>query len=268
MDKRPIGIFDSGLGGLTVVKEIKKLLPDESLVYLGDTARVPYGTRSKATVTKFALQDSQFLSDRGVKCIVIACNTASAAAAETVRAKADVPVFDVIVAGAQDAVKMTKNKKIGVIGTRATIASNAYKKAIRQLDTSILVYGVACPLFVSLVEEGEIKGKLISLLAKKYLAPIKKAGVDTLILGCTHFPIIRKIIAHEVGSRVALVNPAEVVVEKLASFLKKEGLRSKPNSKAKKRYYVTDLTPKFVQVAEMFLGEKIIKGKIRKISLD
>lgn len=162
---------------------------------------------------------------------------------------------------------MTKNKKIGVIGTRATIASNAHKKAIRQLDTSILVYGVACPLFVPLVEEREVKGKLISLLAEKYLAPIKKAGVDTLILGCTHYPIISKIIAREVGNKVILVNPAEVVAEKLASFLKKEGLRVKPNSKVKKGYYVTDLTPKFVQVAEMFLEEKI-KGEIRKISLD
>ncbi len=186
MDKRSLGIFDSGLGGLTVVKEIKKRLPNESIIYLGDTARVPYGTRSKETVTKFSLQDAYFLAGQNIKCLVIACNTASALAFKEVKRKLAIPVFDVVSAGAGGAVRTTKNKKVGVIGTRGTIASQAYQKAIRKQSPKILVHEKACPLFVPLIEEGEISGKMIEMLVSKYLNPLKNDKIDTLILGCLY----------------------------------------------------------------------------------
>lgn len=267
MDKRPVGIFDSGLGGLTVVKEIKKRLPNESIVYLGDTARVPYGTRSKETVTKFSLQDAYFLTGQKVKCIVIACNTASALAFKEVKRKLTIPIFDVVSAGAKMAVETTKNKKIGVIGTRGTVASQAYQKTIRKQNPKILVHEKACPLFVSLIEEGEIKGKVIEMLASKYLNSLKNNKIDTLILGCTHYPIIKNIIKEKIGKRVVLVNSGEGIAKVLSSFLKEKKLEAPKNLNPVRKYYVTDLTKRFIKVAEIFLGEKI-KGEIKKISLE
>lgn len=262
-----MGIFDSGLGGLTVVKEVKKRLPNESIIYLGDTARVPYGTRSKETVTKFSLQDACFLTGQNVKCVVIACNTASALAFKEVKRELTLPVFDVVSAGARSAIKTTKNKKIGVIGTRGTIASQAYQKAIRKQNLKILVYEKACPLFVPLIEEGEITGKIIEMIASKYLNPLRNNKIDTLILGCTHYPIIEDIIREKVGERIVLVNSGEEIAKVLSSFLKERDLEAPKNLNPMRKYYVTDLTERFVKVAEMFLGEKL-NGKIEKIVLE
>lgn len=267
MDRRPIGIFDSGLGGLTVVKEIKKRLPNESIIYLGDTARVPYGTRSKETVTKFSLQDAYFLARQNVKCLVIACNTASALAFKEVKRNLVIPVFDVVSAGTRGAIETTKIKKIGVIGTRGTMASQAYQKAIHKQDPKVLVYEKACPLFVPLIEEDELRGELISLLAKKYLNSVKKSRVDTLILGCTHYPIIESVIRRKMGKGVRLVNSGEEMARSLSSFLKEKDLEAPKNLNSVRKYYVTDLTERFVKVAEIFLGEKL-DGKVKKIVLE
>ena len=267
MDRRSLGIFDSGLGGLTVVKEIKRKLPYESIIYLGDTARVPYGTRSKETVTKFSLQDTHFLTGQKVKCVVIACNTASALAFKEVKRKLTIPVFDVVSAGAKMAVETTKNKKIGVIGTRGTIASHAYQKAIHKQNPEALVYEKACPLFVPLIEEGEIRGKVIEMLASKYLNPLKNGKIDTLILGCTHYPIIKNIIQEKIGKRVALVNSGEEIAKVLSSFLREKKLEAPKNLNPVRKYYVTDLTKRFIDIANMFLGENI-SGSIKKINLE
>ena len=231
-----IGVFDSGLGGLTVVKEIKKLHPKAKIIYLGDTARVPYGTRSKETVVQFALEDAKFLEKKGVDLMVIACNTASALAYEEVKKACRVPVYEVISAAKLAAEKASKNGKIGVIGTRGTIGSGAYGHV-----------GQACPLLVPFVEEGELSGKALELVVKRYLQPLKEAGVDTLILGCTHYPIIAGVIGGEMGSEVRLINPGE----ELAKRLDLRGERGEDE------YYVTDMTPRYAQVAARFLGHGI-----------
>lgn len=250
----PIGIYDSGLGGLTVVKEIIKLLPSEDIIYLGDTARVPYGTRSKEVIKRFSIQDVQFLLKMKVKCIVIACHTSSAVAKDFLKKKFNkIPVFDVVspVLG-----RLGKSKKkIGVIGTRATIGSGVY---------SILnkVVQMACPLFVPFIEEGEIKGDLIKSLVEKYIGNLK---VDTLVLGCTHYPIIKDVIQNVLPD-TELINPGVFVAEKLKKYLIKNNLIINKKSEGKKIYYVTDLNERFIGIAEMFLGKKL-NGKIRKVDI-
>lgn len=266
MKNRPIGVFDSGLGGLTVVKEIVKLLPNENIIYFGDTARVPYGTRSPEVIKKFGYEDSRFLLKKKVKCVVIACNTVSSVASSFLKNSINIPIFEVITKASEFACSMTKNKKVGVIGTRATVLSLAYQKAIKKLDMSIQVFATPCPLFVSFIEEGEIKGELISKLSKKYLKDLKKHNTDTLILGCTHYPIIKQVISKEVGKKVKLINPGFAVATELKEYLKENKLTNYSKSPGKKEYYVTDLTDRFTRVAEMFLGEKI-KDKIEKVEL-
>lgn len=265
MNARPIGVFDSGLGGLTVVNQIRKILPNESIVYLGDTARVPYGTRSKEVVKKFSLEDAIFLITKKVKCIVIACNTSSALGAAQVRKISPVPVFDAISPTAKKVASLPL-RKTGVIGTRGTIGSRAYKDAIKKLGGKGEVVEVACPLLVPAIEEGETSGPIINLLIRKYLTSLKKEKIDSLVLGCTHYPIVKSGIKKFMGSKVRLIDPAEEITASLASFLEEQGLLAPKNSKAKRLYYVTDLTERFVSVAEMFLGHKI-SGSIRKASL-
>jgi glutamate racemase len=255
-DTRPIGIFDSGLGGLTVAKEIIKLLPGEDIVYLGDTARVPYGTRSEEIVRRFSLEDANFLLKHNVKIIVIACNTASAWAGEFLKKEMKVPVFEVISGAAKDAVASSRNKKIGVIGTRGTVGSGAYESKIKALESDIQVVSEACPLFVPFIEEGEISGEPLNLIAKKYLKKIKDSGVDTLILGCTHYPIIRSIIEKETAG-IKLIDPGESEAVSVKDYLEKEGLETGRESGGKHSYFVTDLNSRFKKVAEMFLGGKI-----------
>lgn len=255
-DARPIGIFDSGLGGLTVVRELVKILPHEDLIYLGDTARVPYGTRSKETVAKFSLEDANFLIRQKVKCIIIACNTASALAGNHLKKHLKVPVFDVIAPALKKAKKVSKNGSIGMIGTRGTIGSGAYKGTI----------GVACPLLVPFIEEGELKSDALKIVIKNYLENFKKKKIDTLILGCTHYPIIGNLIQKEIGKNVALINPEKLVAGQVKKFLTDQKMLSNKKITGKRTYFVTDLTDRFKKVAEMFLGESL--EKLKKVTID
>lgn len=250
----PIGIFDSGLGGLTVVKEIVKILPSEDIIYLGDTARVPYGTRSKEIIKKFSIQDVQFLLKKKVKCIVIACHTSSAVAGGFLKKKfKSVPIFDVV-SPVLERLEKSKNK-IGVIGTRATIGSGVYSKLNKVVQ-------IACPLFVPFIEEGEIRGDLIKSLVKKCIENLK---VKTLVLGCTHYPIIKKVIKGVLPD-VDFINPGVLIAERLEDYLIKNNLLNSQEKIGERSYYVTDLNERFINIAEMFLG-KNINGNIKQTSL-
>lgn len=256
MDKRnkPIGVFDSGLGGLTVVKEIIKLLPNEDIIYLGDTARVPYGTRSNEVIKKFSEENVNFLLKKKVKCIVIACHTSSSVAGNYLKKKfSNIPIFDVV-SPVLENLKESKSK-IGVIGTRATVNSGVYSKLNEVIQ-------IPCPLFVPFIEEGEIKGELIEKLVKKYIGDLK---ADTLVLGCTHYPIIKNII-NKVLPNVVLVNPGVFVAEELKKYLTNNDLANNKTSNRKKDYYITDLNERFKKVARIFLGENI-NVRIKKVSL-
>lgn len=252
MNKSPIGIFDSGLGGLTVVKEILKVLPNENFIYLGDTARVPYGTRSKEIIQKFSIEDANFLVNKKVKCLIIACNTSSAMAGTLLKKKLKIPVFDVIGPALKYTNKNFSNQ--GVIGTRATIKSGAYKVS----------QSLATPLLVPFIEEGEISGKPLELILKKYLDHFK--NIDSLILGCTHYPIVENLIQKIVGKKVKLINPEKLVVKEVREYLKEHNLLNSQRSLGNREFFVTDLNDRFVTVAEMFLGQKI-KPDLKKIRL-
>lgn len=266
MDARPIGVFDSGLGGLTVVKEINRILPYENIVYLGDTARVPYGTRSKKTVTEFSLQNIKFLLKKKVKCIVVACNTSSALAYARIRAVTSVPTLDVIGPGVSAAVSNGYVKRIGVIGTRGTIGSHAYKKAIHKINPEARILEISCPLFVPLIEEGELRGKIMEYAVDKYLKPFTQKRIDTLILGCTHYPLIESQIAKKLG-KVRIVDSGKATANELSVYLKKKEMLSTKNGKRRDEYFVTDLTGRFLWVAKMFLGESL-QGKIKEININ
>ena len=220
----PIGVFDSGVGGLTVAREIMRQLPDERLVYFGDTARVPYGSKSRNTIIHFVRQIIAFLRTKDVKAIVFACNTASAYALSTINEEIDIPIIGVVRPGARTAVRTTRNKKIGVIATDATINSGLYRDYIRDLDPSIEVHGKACPLFVPLVEEGLTHDIVTEIIAKRYLQEFKDDGVDTLILGCTHYPLLRSLIRGIMGETVQLVNPAYETAIALKALLTENGI--------------------------------------------
>jgi glutamate racemase len=265
MDNRPIGVFDSGLGGITVVKEIHKVLPKEKIIYLGDTARVPYGTRSKDTVVKFSLENTKFLEKFKIKFLLIACNTASALAYEEVKNSVSIPVVDVINPGAEAALRRTLSGRIGVIATKGTILSHAYAKVLRLNGKKVKVYEQSCPLFVPLIEEGEISGRLINLVSEKYLNKFKKNSIDTLILGCTHYPIIKKTIQRKVGKKVSLVNSGAEAARKLGELLKSQNLLAEKRI-GEDEYYLTDLTTNFINVAEEYLGIKI-SSVIQKVYL-
>ncbi len=249
---RPIGVFDSGLGGLTVVKEIKKILPNEDIEYLGDTARVPYGTRSKEVVTKFALEDLNFLLKKRVKCIVVACNTVSALAIGAVRENSPVTVFDAI-SPAVKAIKETGMDKIGILGTRGTINSHTHKRKL----PGIKVYEQACPLFVPYIEEGEVKGELIEKLTKKYLKNFRKYRLEAVVLACTHYPILSELIQKELGDAVLLIDPAVEITKDINMYLKINGLLNKQKSAGNIQYWVTDLNENFQSQAESFLEESL-----------
>lgn len=264
MDNRPIGVFDSGVGGLTVVKEIKKLLPHESIVYLGDTARVPYGNRSEEIIAKFGLEDANFLLSKDVKCIVIACNTVSAYVAEQLRDELSVPVFDVIRPAATAAIIESRNHKVGVIGTRATINSGAYMKAILYGNRHFQVTQVSCPLFVPIVEEMEMETSIGLYVADKYLKDLAKSDIDVLILGCTHYPMLINSIVSIMGNNRKIINCGTEIAKELKAYLRKNSLLSDTSGESK--YYVTDLTDRFVQIAEMCMEEKI-GDKIERINI-
>ena len=260
-----IGVFDSGIGGLTVARQIIKNLPNEKIIYLGDTARVPYGMKSSDTVIKFAKQCSDFLKGFNLKALVIACNTVSSYALSFI--KSDVPVIGVIEPGVKKALEYTKNKRIGVIGTRATVNSLAYKNKILQVDSSVKVFQQSCPLFVSLAEEGWIEDKITYDVAFRYLEPFKKQSIDTLILGCTHYPILKKVIAEVMPKEVVLVDSAESVAEILKNLLQNKNLL---NNKALQNYtnkfFCTDEIHRFIETGSMFFDFKI--SEVSRIDLD
>lgn len=257
MDRRPVGIFDSGIGGLTVVKEVMKILPNEDIYYFGDTARVPYGNKSPETVTKFSFQNTKFLISKDVKAIVIACNTASAFSLGAVRENFKLPVLGVIDPGARAAVRETRSGKIGIIGTEGTISSKAYERAIKGLmqDAEILAY--PCPLFVPLVEEGWAGSRVSYLVAEEYLAPLKKAGVDTLVMGCTHYPLLKRVVGDVMGPDVKLINPAEETAMDLKGILSGYGLQNDNREISKYEYYVSDNADKFSRVGSNFLSKEV-----------
>ncbi len=260
----PIGIFDSGVGGLTVYRALHDLLPNEHFIYLGDTARVPYGTKSMATVERYAIENSQFLVSRGIKMLVVACNTASALALPKIREKTGIDVVGVIGPGGRKAVEMTKGvaaPRIGVIATEATVASNAYFEVIREACGDSEVYQTDCPLFVPLAEEGWTQAIETYSIAEKYLAQMKSFAPDVLVLGCTHYPILRDVIQQTVGENVKLVDSGEATAEEVESLLIVKGLAN-PNAVVGERrpcddldhFYVTDAADRFGRVAERFLG--------------
>jgi glutamate racemase len=251
-----IGLFDSGIGGLTVLHEIIEVLPRESTVYLGDTARAPYGTKSLETVLRYSFENSDFLIEKGVKTVVVACNTSTAIALEALRERLSVPVIGVIEPGARRALQVTKNKKIGVIGTEATIQSGAYTKALKGQGRNVEVYSRACPLFVPLVEEGWIDNAVVAMTVEAYLGSLKQSGIDTLILGCTHYPLLKKTIQQFLGHGVTLVDSAEEVAKDVGALLKKHSLTRK-NGKAVHSFFVTDAPDRFIEVGRRFLGDKV-----------
>jgi len=265
-EAKPIGIFDSGIGGLTVLKEIFNKFPYESTVYLGDTARVPYGIRSPETVTRYSFENTRFLFSKEVKMIVVACNTVSSVSLEAIRTSVPVPVIGVIEPGAKAAVAATKNKKIGVIGTEATIKSNAYARAITDLDNSIEVFAIACPLFVPLVEEGWTGGKIAEMIAREYLQEMKRKGIDTLVLGCTHYPLLKGILAAVMGDGVSLIDSAIETAREIEKILADLSLLNTSGGNVVREFYVTDSPDKFKAIGERFLGEPIYH--IKKIELE
>lgn len=258
-----IGVFDSGVGGLTVLKAIMGRLPHEGTVYLGDTARVPYGTKSGEVVTRYSLANAEALMEFDLKALVVACNTASAVALPALEAKLPIPVIGVIVPGAQAAAAATKSRKVAVIGTPGTIASGAYQQALAKTDASLEVRTRACPLFVPLAEEGWTDGDVPRLVAEKYLGQgLLGDGVDTLVLGCTHYPLLADVIARVVGPSVTLVDSAKATAERLAQVLGERKLFREPSANVVERnYLVTDTPNRFLEVGARFLGAPIASAR-------
>ena len=260
----PIGVFDSGVGGLTVAREIMRQIPNEKVVYLGDTARVPYGSKSQETVTRFSRQIVRFLQTHDVKTIVIACNTASAFALETLEAELDIPIIGVVKPGAKTAVEVTRNGKIGVIGTEATIGSKIYSRYITQSKADVTIYGKACPLFCPLVEEGLWQDPVTDEIAKRYLAELIDIDIDTLILGCTHYPLIRSTIAKIMGDNVTLVNPAYETAKELRELLEERDLLNEQHPELgtnQYQFYVSDGAEKFKRFANSIIKYGILSAK-------
>ena len=260
--RAPLGVFDSGLGGLTVVRALREALPHEDIVYLGDTARVPYGTKGPGTVTRYALTCANHLVARGVKAIVIACNTVSAVAPETLRVELDLPVLGVIEPGARAAADATRLFKVGVLATAGTIASGAYPRALSACSTRIETYGQAAPLLVPLAEEGWLEGEVPRLAARRYLEPLARAGVDVIVLGCTHYPLLYPVIEQEaralLGSDVTIIDSAKAVAREVASFLEGRALlRDAALGEGSVKLLVTDLPKSFDTMAARFLGGEV-----------
>jgi glutamate racemase len=259
-DSRPIGVFDSGVGGLTVFHALERALPAESMIYLGDTARVPYGTKSAETVIRYTLEAARFMLRQQVKMVVVACNTASSVAIEAMEKETQLPVVGVIEPGARRAVERSPAGRIGVIGTRATVASGAYKRAIQELRPDAEVLSQACPLFVPLAEEGWTDGDITQRVAESYLEPFKRAEVDALVLGCTHYPLLRGVIGEVMGREVVLVDSAESVAREVGRKLHDEPALAGPgddHGRGEHHFYVTDAPEPFQVVAERFLGRPI-----------
>lgn len=255
----PIGVFDSGVGGLTVFREIMRNLPKERIIYFGDTARLPYGSKSQETIIHYSRQIVHFLQEQGVKAIVIACNTASALALDVLEKEIDIPIIGVVKPGARVAARETTGKKVGVIATEATIRSHMYRELIQKIDGEIQVIGQPCPLFVPLVEEGWRKDVVTEIVARRYLEPLQKEKIDTLILGCTHYPLLRKLIGEIMGDRVRLVNPAYETSLALKQLLKEKNLLNTQEEQIPHPYsfYVSDAADKFREFANTILPYEV-----------
>lgn len=265
MPEKYIGVFDSGLGGLTCVKELMEILPDEPIVYFGDTGRVPYGSKSNETIIKYVKSDIKFLQSFDLKMIVVACGTASAIALPQLREELPVPTFGVVDAASIAAANATKNKRVGIIGTAGSIRSGAYEKKIAEIDPEIKTYSVACPLFVPLVEEGYTEGTVVELVAKEYLQKIKASGADTLILGCTHYPLLKEVIRKIMGEGVTLIDPGQVTAGNVRDYLDKNNMRSKKSGEYK--FFVSDRPDNFKKLASDFL-QRPIDDEIEKIDIE
>ncbi|QJA05701.1 glutamate racemase [Thermosulfurimonas marina] len=252
-----IGVFDSGIGGLTVLKELLRRLPGYRFIYFGDTARTPYGTKSPETIIRYALEDTEFLLRHGARVIVVACHSASSVATEALKAHfPEIPIFEVVTPSVERALAVTRRKVIGVIGTRATIESRVYERLLTERDPGVKVYGRACPLLVPLVEEGWLNKPETRMIVKKCLLPLKMRGIDTLILGCTHYPVLRKVIAAKAGRRVTMVDPAEEVAERVRAYVE-ENAPPPLEKDGEPLIFVSDFTPAFEEVARLFLGRRV-----------
>jgi len=249
-----IGVFDSGVGGLTVLREILRALPNEDCMYLGDTARIPYGTKSPETVVRFARKNADFLVSQGIKFLVVACNTAASAGIDAIREHAGVPTIGVIRPGAARACRVSKNGRIGVIGTRATVSSGAYEREIKAVNRDMQVYSAPCPLFVPLAEEGWIDDDVTSLVAERYLSDLVARDIDTLVLGCTHYPLLKTVIAQTVGFDVSIVDSATPVARKVKDLLAERSLENTDKHERRVSFYVTDDPDTFARVGGSFLG--------------
>ncbi len=257
---KPIGVFDSGVGGLTVVKELIRQMPGEDLIYFGDTARVPYGIKSQETVIKFSIENILFLLKQDVKLICVACNTVSGFALPVIKNHFKIPIVGVITPAVREAVYATQNKKIGVIGTRGTIRSGAYENEIKHLDPKIKVTALSCPLFVPFAEEGLLEGNAVEEVARNYLKPLKDAKVDTVILGCTHYPLLKPVIRKVLGEDIKLIDSAKQVAIEVKRILSNENILSK-SRKGKHYFYVSDNPEWFTGLAKSFLGQPIRGAK-------
>ena len=268
MDPRPIGVFDSGLGGLTALRELRRLLPGEHFIYFGDTGRVPYGGKGREIIQHYARQDVAFLRSFDPKAIVIACGTVSTTALDVLQAENGIPIFGVVESDAQAAAQLTKNGRVGLIGTHASIRSGAYERALERLRPGVRVTARACPLLVPLVENGRSQpGDIVAeTVAAEYLAPVKAAGVDALILGCTHYPLMKAVIGAYMGPGVALVDVGEQCARWVRRQLELDGLRNGRPGAGRHRYYVSDSTEDFSALASVFLGEDV-RGGVEQIDI-
>lgn len=270
MDRRPIGVFDSGLGGLTAAGELARLMPKENIIYFGDTGRVPYGGRSRETILKYARQDIAFLKTFGLKAIVVACGTVSTVALDTLVEENAIPVVGVVEPAGLAAAAVSRNGKVGLIGTMASVRSGAYEKVIASVRPEIEVFPEACPLLVPLVENGRINegDVVIETVVSEYLEPMQKAGVDTLVLGCTHYPLLKGIIGKQMGEGVTLIDTGEQCAIQVAKLLKKQDLLAPPErEKGRRQYYVSDAPAGFARIASLFLGEEI-EDAVEQVDID
>ncbi len=264
--RSPIGVFDSGIGGLTVARSLFEILPKENIIYLGDTARLPYGTKSKETVIKYSLEITKFLLHKNVKMVVVACNTASSVALPYLRKITKLPVIGVIKPGSKAALAETNNFKIGVIGTLGTIQSNSYKTQIHQIERNTEVFSKACSLFVQLAEDGWTENKIAEMTAREYLNEFKKMNIDTLILGCTHYPILKNTISKILGKKIKLIDSGEEAAKEVRRILEQNHMLNSQKKNGVHKFYVTDFQKKFKEISERFLGQPIHDVKKVKLS--
>lgn len=259
--QKAIGIFDSGVGGLTVLKEIVAKLPEENIIYLGDTARVPYGIRSAETVTRYSFENTNFLLGQEIKLLVVACNTASAISLNEVKKEYPLPIIGVLEPGARAAAAATRTRRVGVIGTEATIGSGAYEKAIKRLAPDVVVHSLACPLFVSLAEEGWTDNDVAELVAEKYLAALRGTGIDTLVLGCTHYPLLKTVITKALGASITLIDSATETAREVSGVLEKLKWKGNGQGRGLRKFYVTDSPARFEKIGKRILGDAALSAE-------